>query len=114
MPMTSRRRFLALSAGLAALPAASAPAAAVQHQAQRLRAGGRDGGFDPWIEIIGDHFRHNAREVHWCLASWCDNHTTVNRRRRRRPSQPSTVAGTTRPARDTTIRRTTCWVVSSS
>jgi hypothetical protein len=29
----------------------------------RLRPGGRDDGFDPWIEVIADHFRHNAREV---------------------------------------------------
>ncbi len=29
----------------------------------RLRPGGSDDGFDPWLEIIGDSFRHNAREV---------------------------------------------------
>jgi alanine racemase len=61
--MLSRRRFLALSAGLTVLGGAFSPARAVQHQAMRLRPGGRDDGFDPWIEIIGDHFRHNAREV---------------------------------------------------
>jgi alanine racemase len=29
----------------------------------RLRPGGDDHGFDPWLEIIGPSFRHNAREV---------------------------------------------------
>ncbi len=37
--------------------------AAAQSATSRLRPGGDDRGFDPWVEIIGDHFRHNAREV---------------------------------------------------
>ncbi len=63
--MISRRAFLALSAGVPALAATShsIPAMAAPAPTVRLRSGGRDEGFDPWLEIIGDHFRHNAREV---------------------------------------------------
>jgi alanine racemase len=32
-------------------------------QTRRLRPGGSDDGFDPWMEIIAPAFRHNAREV---------------------------------------------------
>lgn len=64
---STRRRFLSAAAAAVALPIAR-PAA---HRAQpppamrdkRLRIGGHPTGFDPWIEIIGDAFRHNVREV---------------------------------------------------
>jgi alanine racemase len=63
--MVSRRRFLtwgaAASATLALPP--SAGAAAAQPRAVRLRPGGDDSGFDPWMEIIAPNFRHNATEV---------------------------------------------------
>ena len=61
--MISRRRFLALAAGVSAVAATSTPTAAAQPHVMRLRPGGRDDGFDPWIEVIADHFRHNSREV---------------------------------------------------
>jgi alanine racemase len=61
--MISRRRFLSLSAGLSALAMAPTSVSAIQNRTVRLRPGGHDDGFDPWLEIIGDHFRHNAREV---------------------------------------------------
>jgi alanine racemase len=61
--MISRRRFLSLSAGLSALAMAPPSVSAMQNRTVRLRPGGHDDGFDPWLEIIGDHFRHNAREV---------------------------------------------------
>ena len=61
--MISRRRFLSVAGGLATFAAQSARPSGVQHHATRLRPGGRDDGFDPWIEIIGEHFRHNVREV---------------------------------------------------
>jgi alanine racemase len=62
--MPSRRHFLesaAALAGVLALP----PAIEAQTRTPtvRLRPGGSDDGFDPWMEIIGDSFRHNAREV---------------------------------------------------
>ena len=59
--MISRRSFVGALAGAAA--ALGSPALAGSTQTVRLRPGGDDGGFDPWLEIIGDHFRHNAREV---------------------------------------------------
>ncbi len=71
MSSISRRTFFALSAGLPALAAglpglmlaAHADARTQQSRTLRVRPGGHDGGFDPWLEIIGDAFRHNAREV---------------------------------------------------
>lgn len=60
--MITRRGFagslLAAGAALAARPGLLAQGPTV-----RLRPGGDERGFDPWIEVIGDHFRHNAREV---------------------------------------------------
>ncbi len=58
----SRRSFLGTAAAVAASTVAPS-AGASQVSTTRLRPGGDDQGFDPWIEIIGDHFRHNAREV---------------------------------------------------
>jgi alanine racemase len=47
---------LVLLQGTAPLPSAAG-------QTRRIRPGGSDDGFDPWIEIIAPAFRHNAREV---------------------------------------------------
>jgi alanine racemase len=58
----TRRSFLATAVASASVAAATR-AGEAQTPAVRLRPGGDDGGFDPWIEIIGDHLRHNAREV---------------------------------------------------
>jgi alanine racemase len=62
-----RRKFLAAAAGVAAataLPRASSTVTpASPAQTFRLRPGGHDDGFDPWIEIIADAFRHNVRET---------------------------------------------------
>ena len=60
--MISRRSFVGAIVGAAAA-LSSAPVLARSRQTVRLRPGGDDDGFDPWLEIIGDHFRHNAREV---------------------------------------------------
>lgn len=64
---SSRREFLAATAGLAAstalLPTAFAASPAFQDTTFRLRPGGHDDGFDPWIEIIADALRHNVRET---------------------------------------------------
>ena len=60
-----RRRDLLKTAVLSPLvlrgPASTARAATPQ--SFRLRPGGSDDGFDPWVEIIAAHFRHNAVEV---------------------------------------------------
>lgn len=69
--MLSRRRFLAWSAAASAgvlVPprpagAARATSAAAQARTVRIRPGGNDSGFDPWLEIIAANFRHNAAEV---------------------------------------------------
>ena len=60
--MIDRRSFVGsvLAAGATLIAAPTTPA---QQATVRLRPGGDDRGFDPWLEIIGDHFRHNAREV---------------------------------------------------
>jgi len=50
---------LAPMAGLASPPTAAAQA----RPAVRLRPGGSDDGFDPWVEVIASAFRHNAGEV---------------------------------------------------
>lgn len=58
----TRRTFVGTAAAAVAGSRAAGETAA-QIATSRLRPGGDDQGFDPWIEIIGDHFRHNAREV---------------------------------------------------
>jgi hypothetical protein len=59
----TRRGFFNATLASAAVALVPGRAAANQRPAVRLRLGGDDGGFDPWIEIIGDSVRHNAREV---------------------------------------------------
>lgn len=67
----SRRRFLGLSSaalGLTALARSATPAEAAavrpaDGQTFRLRPGGHDSGFDPWLEIDAAAFRHNVRET---------------------------------------------------
>ena len=61
----SRRSFVGTAAAAAAASIGSQGAVRAQTPTPtlRLRPGGNDHGFDPWLEIIGDHFRHNAREV---------------------------------------------------
>lgn len=62
--MISRRRFLAsVGAATAVAAAAGRDVAGAQSQPLRLRPGGSDDGFDPWVEIIEPAFRHNAVEV---------------------------------------------------
>ena len=59
-----RRRDLLRTAVLTPLAAlAASPAAAQSRPSLRLRPGGSDEGFDPWVEIIAPAFRHNAVEV---------------------------------------------------
>ncbi len=62
--MISRRRFLA-SVGATSAAATLAARGIVEAQSRplRLRPGGSDDGFDPWVEIIAPAFRHNAVEV---------------------------------------------------
>ncbi|MGH9204299.1 MAG: alanine racemase, partial [Vicinamibacterales bacterium] len=65
--MISRRRFAKASAIVAgaavmnrvgaALPRSQAPVSL------KLRPGGHDSGYDPWLEIDAEAFRHNVREV---------------------------------------------------
>jgi alanine racemase len=57
----TRRSFV--GSVLATGAALATPRLWAEGQTLRLRPGGDDNGFDPWLEIIGDHFRHNAREV---------------------------------------------------
>ena len=63
--MISRRRFVATSVALAgAGSAALAFAPPICAQAGvRLRPGGHESGYDPWLEVDGDAFRHNVGEV---------------------------------------------------
>jgi len=66
--MPTRRRFLAASAAAVASQVLAGQAAHAEQQpapdkSLRLRPGGAPTGFDPWIEIIADSFRHNVREV---------------------------------------------------
>ena len=61
--MLSRRSFLAFSAAFPSLAVAPSFASAQASRTVRLRPGGHDTGYDPWLEIIGDHFLHNVREV---------------------------------------------------
>ncbi|MCC7031460.1 MAG: alanine racemase [Acidobacteria bacterium] len=59
-----RRDLLKLAATAPAAALAGAGLAAAQTpRALRLRPGGTDDGFDPWVEIIAPAFRHNAAEV---------------------------------------------------
>ncbi len=60
---TTRRAFMGTAAVAAAAVIAAPDWAAGQSATVRMRPGGDDDGFDPWMEIIGDHFRHNATEV---------------------------------------------------
>jgi alanine racemase len=62
MPV-SRRTFLSTAAAAAAATLAPRTTVASQVQAVRPRLNRDDSSFDPWIEIIADSFRHNAREV---------------------------------------------------
>ncbi len=60
----TRRSFLGTTAAAAAaVLAVPTPAAGSRQTTARLRPGGGDDGFDPWLEVIGEAFRHNAREV---------------------------------------------------
>ncbi len=64
----SRRRFLEVAAtaigATTLLPSlAAAEPLRSPDRAFRLRPGGHLNGFDPWLEIIGDAFRQNVREV---------------------------------------------------
>lgn len=66
--MEMNRRAFVGTAASAAMAMSIADAASAQQPVSttgtlRLRPGGSDHGFDPWLEIIGDAFRHNAREV---------------------------------------------------
>jgi alanine racemase len=64
--MISRRSFLAtpLIAGAASVTrTAAAPVAPPDQRSVRVRPGGHDSGYDPWIEIDAGAFRHNVREV---------------------------------------------------
>lgn len=67
--MVSRRRFLTWGAAASAaalvppVPVGASGAIAAQARTVRLRPGGDDAGFDPWMEIIAPHVRHNATEV---------------------------------------------------
>jgi len=70
LSLQSRRRFLGASASLIGtsvfartrLASAQTPAQPV-NETLRPRPGGSDQGFDPWMEILADAFRHNVREV---------------------------------------------------
>jgi alanine racemase len=65
--MISRRRFVSTSAIVAGAAAVNRVAIDTLHSQApsilRLRPGGHDSGYDPWLEIDADAFRHNAREV---------------------------------------------------
>jgi len=65
--LLTRRRLLVSSAAALSLPlietAQTAEQASTRTREFRLRPGGHASGFDPWIEIIADAFRHNVREV---------------------------------------------------
>lgn len=67
----SRRKFLAASAALVGTAAKAGaasepepvPAVPPEPGAFHLRPGGSLQGFDPWIEVLEENFRHNVREV---------------------------------------------------
>lgn len=59
-----RRDLLKLAALAPIAPfSAAQPASAPARPPLRLRPGGSDDGFDPWVELIAPAFRHNAVEV---------------------------------------------------
>jgi alanine racemase len=66
---SSRRQFMAACAGALGASGLTAPSASLESRTPapgpvfRLRPGGHPSGFDPWIEILEDAFRHNVREV---------------------------------------------------
>lgn len=60
--MISRRGFLEQTAA-ASLAVASSVRITAQSHAVRLRPGGGEDGFDPWLEVVAPHFRHNVKEV---------------------------------------------------
>lgn len=62
LPFT-RRTFLNVTVASAAAALVPRVSVAAQRPTVRLRPGGDDAGFDPWIEVISDSLRHNAREV---------------------------------------------------
>jgi alanine racemase len=59
----NRRQFLAGSAAALALPTLAHGEAPAAGREFRLRPGGHATGFDPWIEVLAEAFRHNVREV---------------------------------------------------
>lgn len=60
----NRRDLLKLAALAPIAPfSAAQPASAQAQPPLRLRPGGSNDGFDPWVEIIAPAFRHNAAEV---------------------------------------------------
>jgi len=61
--MVTRRAFVSGTAAASAGLALEATPAEAQAPTVRIRPGGDDRGFDPWLEIIALHFRHNAKEV---------------------------------------------------
>jgi alanine racemase len=61
--MMQRRDLLKLAALAPVATFAGTRTAAQSRQSMRLRHGGSDDGFDPWVEIIAPAFRHNAAEV---------------------------------------------------
>ena len=61
--MAVTRRIFVGAALAGAAVWASRTRVVAQSAMVRLRPGGDDAGFDPWLEIIADHFRHNAKEV---------------------------------------------------
>lgn len=74
--MPSRRQFLAQSGALAGAMSlrhseiragtpgqAETPAQTGSPATHRIRPGGHDSGYDPWLEVDANAFRHNVREV---------------------------------------------------
>jgi alanine racemase len=62
--MMTRRDLMKLAAAMPAAALGPAVASAAQpRRSMQLRPGGGPDGFDPWIEVIGPAFRHNAAEV---------------------------------------------------
>jgi len=59
-----RRRDLLQYAALSLVAGGAASASRAQSRPPfRMRPGGSGDGFDPWVEIVAPHFRHNAVEV---------------------------------------------------
>jgi alanine racemase len=59
--MISRRRFVRVAG--AGLISTRAPGIQAPSRSVRIRPGGSDRGFDPWLEIDANALRHNAAEV---------------------------------------------------